>query len=460
MLQQDEHHIPRLDPTKLHVPAVHPGHVVRQRLLDSVAGTIERSLMLVSAPAGFGKTTFVAQWVRTIPGDLAWVSLDDGDNDVAVVALHLVEAIRRNDPDALPRSHQIVTAPAAISAETLLEALLGELDELWEPTTLVLDDYQAISAQAVHDLVTRLVKHPTSGLHLVVVTRHDPPLPVDRLRGSGQVADVRAKDLRLTRDELRAVVRASLGDGVDDQTLATLERETEGWPAGVRLAVAAGRHRAVEDGVRGVAPFDSTYAHDYLLSEVLDHEPAAVREWLMAIAVLDRFSAPLCDALIEPADRAPQSMDGQGFVDWLVERDLFVIGLDRDRVWYRLHHTFRDLLLRQLRRRSTREVETRLRARAAEWCASHGFVDEAVRQCLAAADPALAASIIASRGQQLVEAEQFRLLLGWIDRLPPEVVDDDIELLMLRAWALMAGLTQRQRAAQTLGTNRGAAGPR
>ncbi len=441
---------PHADSVLLATKFVVPSHVTavdRRRLVDRLDH--ERfPLTLVSAPAGFGKSVLVSQWIGRVADASVWISLDDRDNDLAVFLAHFVEGVQRVVPNALVGLSEAGDITESPAPATLVRMLLNDLSELDEPLVIVFDDYHVISSDAIHDVMTRLLEHPSAQLRLVLATRSDPPLPLALMRGRGQLCELRAADLAFVDDEARAFFDSYPEVDLDDDSLRRVLDETEGWPAGLRLTVEAARHRTGEPGpIRGASPLDFAYVRDYLGAEVLERQPVGIQQALLVASILDRFSASLYDAVVADGDRGEladgPAASGREFVDWLVKADLFVVALDRDGVWYRFHHLFQDLLRHEFDKRSSTVDESRIHRQASAWCVEHGLFDDAIGHAAKIGDDfETTRNLVAGWGYQLIEEERWRALFGWLALLPREMVDNDLDLLRLEAWALGTGKNQ------------------
>ena len=431
---------------------VAPPHVTavdRSRLLDRLDH--ERfPLTLVSAPAGFGKSVLASQWIDRVEDASVWISLDDRDNDLSVFLAHFVEGVHGVMPGALAGLNEAGNITESPAPAMLARTLLNDLSELDQPLVIVFDDYHVISSDAIHDVLTRLLEHPSGQLRLVLTTRRDPPLPLPLalMRGRGQLCELRAVDLAFVDHEARAFFDGYPEVDLDDDSLRRVMEETEGWPAGLRLAVEATRHRT-GDGpfVRGAAPLDTAHIRDYLGAEVLERQPVGIQHALLVASVLDRFCVSLFDAVVADGDRGEladePAVGGREFIDWLVKADLFVVALDRDGVWYRFHHLFQDLLRNEFDKRFSTADESDIHRRASEWCAGHGLFDDAIGHAVKVRDDfETARNLVAGWGYQLIEEERWRALFGWLALLPREMVDNDLDLLRLEAWALGTGTNQ------------------
>ena len=329
--------------TKLHVPRPAAGLVARPRLAEALADGLASGLVLVSAPAGFGKTALLADWVRSAGRPAGWLSLDAGDNDPARFWLHAAAALDNVCPGIGERVGSMLGPPPPVSLDGLVTALINELagaagdDEV----LLVLDDYHVIEAGPVHESVGFLVQHRPPGLRLVLVSQTDPPLPLARLRGRGQLAELSAADLRFTVAEAAALLEGAAGADLPGGSVAALAERTEGWAVGLQLAGLS--LRGHHDAAGFVAAFSGSHRHilDYLAQEVLDRQPQDMRAFLLETSVLDRLSGEVCDAVIGRAG-------SQAMLEAVDRAGLFLTPLDEVRGWWRYHHLFADLLRARL----------------------------------------------------------------------------------------------------------------
>ena len=419
--------------TKLYVPKWRPGLVPRPRLIDRLDQGAERKLTLVSVPAGFGKTTLLAEWLAaTEAGErpAAWVSLDQSDNDLTFFWAYFITALQTVQAGVGESALSLLHSPQPPPIETLLGTLLNEIGAIPHGFVLVLDDYHLIEAQPVHDGVAFLLDHLPPQMHLIIASRADPPLPLSRLRGRGELAELRASDLRFTPDEAAAFLNEVMGLDLSAQAVAALEARTEGWIAGLQLAALSMQGRDDVAGFITAFTGDDRYIVDYLVEEVLQRQPERVRSFLLQTAVLDRLSGPLCDAVTGQES-------GKGMLEALERGNLFVVPLDDKRQWYRYHHLFADVL----RARSMEQEPDRvpiLHRRASEWYEQNGLPSDAVRHALAAEDFERAAGLVELAAPAMLESRQDATLLGWLKALPDELVRTRPGLSVAYAWALLA----------------------
>jgi LuxR family transcriptional regulator, maltose regulon positive regulatory protein len=428
--------------TKLFAPPRRAQLVTRARLTERLDHTLEEGhrLTLLSAPAGFGKTTVLSEWLaslteRQVAASTGWLSLDDGDNDLPRLLSHLVAALTRAGIDVGPA---VQDSPGAGTAT--LTALLNDVVRAGEQAperhwVLVLDDYHVVGTPAVHEAVGFLLDHLPSRLHLVLATRADPPLPLARLRSRGQLLELRAADLRFTPAEASEFLGEVMGLELTTYDVDALEQRTEGWIAGLQLAALSLRDVDGRDAMTGfIDAFTGSnrFVIDYLADEVLTRQPPDVRDFLLRSSVLDRLRGPLCDAVVDGS--------GSGRVLERLERgNLFVVPLDSERSWYRYHHLFADVLQARLAAEQPDAVPV-LHRRASAWYSTHHLVADAVRHALAAGDHEHAGHLVEEALPEVRRARRDNLLLGWVRSLPGPVVARSPVLSILNGWSLlMAG---------------------
>ena len=405
--------------TKLYIPPVRPEFVPRPRLIEQLNAGLDRKLTFVSAPAGFGKTTLVADWLSRVAVPCTWLSLDESDNDPAQFMTYLIAALQRVDQGIGQVAESLLAASQLPPIESLVTLLINDIVAVQKPSVLVLDDYHVIRTKSIHRAVEILIERQPPSVQLVLVTRQDPPLPLPRLRLRGQVVEVQQGDLRFTTDEARAFFSQGLGLDLDLKIITALESRTEGWIAGLQLAALSVQGRSAEGIAEFVEVFSGSHRHviDYRAEEVLAQQSEDVRGFLYRTSILDRLTAPLCDAVTGRSD-------SRQVLRKLDSANLFLIPLDDERKWYRYHHLFADFLRTEL----DAESLAALHRRAAHWLTARGLMPEAVKHALASGDQALAAGVIARASAEEFSAGSFATLLQWLDALPDEVVRSHSEL--------------------------------
>ena len=410
--------------SKLHVPGVRREWVQRPRLLEELAGAASARLILVDAPAGFGKTTLVAQWRSSAieRRRFAWVSLDSGDDDPGRLWWHVVSALERACPelDATDLLRALRTQGPDV-ADDVIPGLVSRLARLRAPVVLVLDDYHLIRERRCQDQLASLLFRLPPGLQLVLITRADPRLPLARLRTIGEMVEIRMPELRFTPLQAAALVHAVSGAELTAADLADLVERTEGWPAGIYLAALSLRGHPEPGAFIRQFTGNNRFVVDFLAEEVLTRQPDAIRQFLARTSILDRFCAPLCDAVAGSANAA-------GILDLLERENLFVVPLDDTRRWYRYHHLFAQVLTSQLARDEPGTVPT-LHQRASAWYAESGWVDEAISHVLAAGDVSRSVDLIARNWYAHASVGRAGTVQAWMRRF----TDDQIAAYPLAA---------------------------
>jgi LuxR family maltose regulon positive regulatory protein len=447
--------------TKLHIPPIRSGLVRRPRLLEHLNAGLDRKLSLMSAPAGFGKTTLVSEWLddlrvdaageTRIVGGTAWLSLDEGDNDPTRFLAYLTAALQTIEPDIGKGMSVALQSSEPPPAEAALASLINDIAAIPATMILALDDYHLINAQPIYDALAFLLKHLPPRMHLVIATREDPHLPLARLRARGQLTELRASDLRFTSSEAAEFLNRVMGLDLSAEDIAALETRTEGWIAGLQLAAISMQGHKDTTGFVKSFTGSHRFVLDYLVEEVLEQQSESVRAFLRQTSVLDRLTGPLCDALTGQDN-------GQATLKMLERANLFIVPLDEERRWYRYHQLFADLL-RQRQRQTQLEQAPTLHHRASEWYEQNGFADEAIEHALRAGDFERAAYLIEERVDVLWQRGEHIKLRRWLAGLPVELVFSKPHLCILHAWHLFtsgqhhAAETSLQAAEQALETS-------
>lgn len=417
--------------TKLYVPRPRQGLVARPRLDDILRAGEQVRLTLVSAPAGFGKTTLLSEWAQRAAARgqaVAWVSLDPSDNEAASFWTYVLSGLQRAVPGLDPGAAERIEAPG-ISAEGLLTPLVNGLGTTPGEVWLVLDDYHVIVDPDVRRAMTFFLEHLPANVHVLVSTRADPDLPLPRWRVRRELVEVRASDLRFTLEEAGTYLNASAGLDLDATDVASLEQRTEGWIAALQLAAVSMRGRADSRGFISRFAGTDRYVVDYLVEEVLAHQPEQVRDFVLRTAVVDRLCGPLCDALTGGGD-------GEQVLEALERANLFLVPLDDERRWYRYHHLFADVLRAHLQAQQP-DLMPLLHGRASLWYEQHDLTDEAVRHALDAGDVDRAAYLIELAVPEIRRHRREAQLLGWLKELPDAVVRRSPVLSVFYGYLLM-----------------------
>ena len=411
--------------TKLHLPFSRPKLVSRPRLREQIAQGLRGPLTLIVAPAGFGKTTLVASCITDCGMPVAWLSLDKDDNQVGRFLTYLVAALQTVNDCIGDETAQLILGIQQAPPEAVLTSLINDLDSASTEIVLVLDDYHLMSSPAVHEQVTFLLEHGPLIFHLVLVTRSDPPLPIARLRARGQIVELRAADLRFTEPETAQFLNEVMGLHLDAQSVAMLEKRTEGWIAGLQMAALSMRDR--EDVHGFIEGFSGTnrYILDYLLEEILAKQSLEVQHFLRCTSILERLTAPLCDAILTDDDRdsdseTPSLRQSASILEYLERENIFLVSLDDERIWFRYHHLFADLLKARLHQAQP-DLVPDLHRRAAAWLEQNGFISEAIGHLFAAQETDRAADLIERHGP-LRWAENDPSIVQMAEGLPSEVL--------------------------------------
>jgi LuxR family maltose regulon positive regulatory protein len=449
--------------TKLYIPPSRPDLVLRPRLIERlneglVAG---RRLILISASAGFGKTTLVSEWVADCGRPVAWLSLDEGDNDPTRFLTYLVAALQTLALRSPRRGSEVEGIAANIgeqvlavlqspqppstqppSTESILTALLNQITAIPDDFVLVLDDYHAIDARPVDSILTFLLEHLPPQMHLVIASREDPHLPLARLRARGQLTELRAADLRFTPAEAADFLNQVMGLNLPTEDIAALETRTEGWIAGLQLAALSMQgHQDASSFIRSFTG-GHHFVLDYLMEEVLQQQSEAIQTFLLRTSILERLCGPLCDAvLLDP------TASGQETLGYLEHANLFIVPLDNERHWFRYHHLFADLLRQRLERSSGLSTEKEkggvdeLHRRASEWYEQNGSATDAIRHALTAKDFERAATLVELVAPEMRRSRRGATVteLGWLKALPDELVKSRPVLSVAYAYALFGG---------------------
>jgi LuxR family maltose regulon positive regulatory protein len=422
--------------TKLYRPRSGSDIIPRNRLIERLNASLSGEITLVCTPAGFGKSTLLAQWVQTIDRPIAWLSLDEHDNELPIFVQSLVASLQTALPDAFGASAALLNAPRILPPDQIATLLINDLADVPDDVILVLDDYHFIHNREVHTLLELLVEHLPPQLHLVLICRSDPPLPVARWLAKGRLYELRGTDLRFTPEETEAFLTRILGSEAARETARALDERTEGWIAALRLAALS--LRGTSDRASFLEHLDSYAARSissYLVGEILSQQTQEVQEFLERTSILDQFCTELCAAIME-SDISHEQV--QATLDWLERTNLFLVPLDKRQRWYRFHHLFQELLQQRLQTHCSQEELVTLHLRASEWYARHGLIEEAIRHALLAGDALSATQLVEAQFFQAFEQEQLALVEHWLRLLPEEQIQGSPFLLAARAWISQA----------------------
>jgi LuxR family transcriptional regulator, maltose regulon positive regulatory protein len=441
--------------TKLYVPPPRPRAVLRLRLTGHLNGGLNGKLTLVSAPAGFGKTTLLGEWVAGCERPAAWLSMDEGDNDPTRFLAYFVAALQTIAPDIGEGVLGVLGSPQPPPIESILTALLNEIDTVPDDFVLVLDDYHVIDGSAVEEALSFVLEHLPPGMHLVIATREDPQLPLARLRARGQLSEVRADDLRFTPDEAAEFLNEAMGLSLSKEDIAALETRTEGWIAGLQLAALS--MRGLADATSFIKSFTGThhFVLDYLVEEVLGQQSESVQTFLLRTSILERLCGPLCDAVV-----SDPSASGQETLEYLERANLFLVPLDDERRWYRYHHLFAELLRQRLHQSAASSMGDEVRdvaelhIRASQWYEDNGWEIEAFQHAASANDVERAARLVEGEGMPLIFRGAVAPVLTWLESLPTTELDARPSLWVMYASSLLfvsqtTGVEEKLQAAES-----------
>ncbi len=410
--------------TKLYPPPVSTDLEPRVDLIARLETGRHRALTLISAPTGYGKSTLASMWIDASDAPSCWVSLDEEDNDLPIFLAYVVAAIHSVFPDVLLHAQTLLEVPVLPPSAAVVRTLLNDLERLPRRILLVLDDLHAIRSQAVYDVLAGLLRHPSPKLHLVLISRRDPLLPLPSLRAYRQITEIRTRDLRFSTADTANLLTKMLHREIDDMTAAAWTKHTEGWVTALCLAAIALRERSSHDNMQpGVRLIDSHYLQKHLLEEVINRLAPAFRDWLLTIAWLERFCPALCEAVHQVNSAAAHDdLTGEAFVQRLQDNNLFVIALDRNNHWFRLHHLFRELLQDWSREQYDDRQIAALHRRAGAWFAGQDLPDEAIRHLILGGDHAAAEQVVRHHRYALMNSEQWSRLERWLRYFPDDVV--------------------------------------
>jgi LuxR family maltose regulon positive regulatory protein len=416
--------------TKTHIPAVRSGLVPRPRLIERLNAGLDRKLTLVSAPAGYGKTTLVSEWLHVIDRCVTWISLDESDNDIVRFIGYLVAALGRVDGRIGETVRRLLESPQLPPIQALLVELINDIAARSPPLVLVLDDYHVITDLEVHAATEFLLQQQPPRMHLVIISRQDPPISLSRLRGRGLVTEVRQSDLRFGLREAATFLIQAIGVDLGESSVATLDARTEGWIAGLQMAALALQSRLADEGPDGARRFIDAFSGrhhfilDYLADEVLRHQPESIHRFLLRTSILERMCASLCDSLLgQPGESDTGPASSRRILEDLRRANLFVVPLDDERRWYRYHRLFAELLRVRLRETEADQVPG-LHRRAARWFDDNALPAEAVGHALAIPDYDLAADVIerATLKPTSWSSLGVTMFVDWFEMVPDEVI--------------------------------------
>lgn len=437
--ESDRHGTGDILRTKLHRPALPRDLVPRTALLERLDAGRMRPLMLVSAGAGYGKSVLISSWLESNDWPSAWLSLDEGDSDLYRFLDYFVAAVREIVPLACERTQSLVNSLNPPPLDRLMTCLSNELNALDQPFNLVLDDYHLIDVLSpVNDLLSQLLDHPPIPLHLVILTRRDPPLPLVGLYAKNQITEVRMQDLRFTLTEVRALLDKCTGAPLSEDSLENVHRETEGWVAGLRLLSLALPHNKDQDELTQGLGGGVVQMQEYLVQEVIALQAPEVRDCMLKTSIFDRMCASLCGAMCAANENIEQATEikGDRFIKTLLDNNLFTISMDDRGEWFRYHHLFQSLLQQELRKHKAPDEIAELHRRASHWLEHRGLIKDAIKHALKSGETNAAAEIFERNYNDLLEQYKWRTVEEWLALLPTNLIERYPALLLAQAWVM------------------------
>jgi LuxR family transcriptional regulator, maltose regulon positive regulatory protein len=416
--------------TKLFIPQPRAKIINRSRLLDQINQGLDHALVLISAPAGFGKTTLLSTWVQETEKPVAWVSLDQSDNDPARFLAYVLTALQSVIPNLGAEILENLLSPQPDYSETSLIKILNEISIAnTQELILVLDDYHLVTIPAVNNITNFLLNNLPQGMHLIIITRADPALPLPRLRGQGELVEIRQNDLRFTFAEVTEFINQTLGSNLSPMDVTALTNRTEGWIAGLQMAAISMAGKS--DNSQFIQEFTGSdrYILDYLMDEVFQLQPTETQNFLLLTSLVNRFTAALCNVLTE-------AQNSQEILERFERDNLFIIPLDNNRIWYRYHQLFADLLQNRLIQEQSENIP-QLHDRASRWFEDQGSINEAIQHSLAAKNYERAADLLDQIAEETLMRSEIKTFLSWTREIPTAVITKRPNLGLGMAWALV-----------------------
>ena len=418
--------------TKIQIPSIRSEYVERPRLLQHLNAGLECKLILVSASTGFGKTTLISEWLRKCGRPVAWLSLDELDNDPFRFLTYFIRAIQTVKPEVgdalLDNLHASKPGSFSLVSADFLDALIQEISGIENDFILTIDDFHVITNTIIQDFILYLLNNQPENMLSVISTRADPPLPLGRMRARRQMHEVRASDLRFTPWEATEFLNDRMGLTLTEQDVITLENRTEGWIAGLQLAALSMQGKSNKQQFIENLAGSNRFISDYLVEEVLDKQPPAIREFLLKSSILEKLNAGICNDLLGRDD-------SQAVLTYLEQSNLFLQSLDNERYWYRYHHLFADLLRNKLRQTHATQIVALHRC-ASQWFEKNLMIDEAISHALTTNDFEQVIQLVKGRAFSMLDSGELTTLLGWLDSIPQELISPQPLMSIFYAWAL------------------------
>lgn len=424
--------------TKIFRPPVTTDLVRREELLARLEQGLNHRLTLVSAPAGYGKSTLVSSWLEESALPSAWLSLGKSDNDIYQFLNYFIASIRTLFPNACSKSLSFLQGDNKPTNTVLSAQLINDLDAITEPFIIALDDYHEIQSSIIHEMINEIFKFPGRTVHLAIITRRNPPFPLGALRARDLITEIRMQELEFTAAESELFMNKACSVDLDESVLQRLHNEIEGWPAGLRLAALALKRKKDPQGFLRGFTLGNRDVQDYLVAEVMDTLSPMIRDWLLKTSILNRFCAPLCEALCqsEKAETGQESINGHQFLRILEDTGLFGIALDDGHEWFRYHHLFQTLQKTRLIESVSRSEISQLHQKAAIWFEMQGMFDEAIYHYLETNNPDKVGNMLSRHRLQLTKEERWVDINRWLGLIPNRIIESNTDLLILHARSL------------------------
>ena len=419
--------------TKLHPPAPRADIQPRTELIAQLNSNHSAPLTLISAPAGYGKSTLAEQWLRADKLSMAWYAIDSSDSDPRLFFKYFIAAVQTHSKTACKATLALINAPELPPTMVLADQLTNDLAAIRKPFALVLDDFHRIQEDTVNTVISRILERPPHSLRLVITTRCDPQLNLTQLRAGGQLAEIREDDLRFTLEGTQQFIESFIGKQISQKALLHLHSEIEGWAVGLRLVCLALPNNSEPDAFLLNLNGGTQCIQDYLTNEVLTKQTAAVQRAMIITSILDQFSAPLCDALFADDESALPGIDGAAFVNFITTSNAFTIELASNHQWLRYHHLFQELLNKQLHQHFDEAAIATLQQRAGIWFQENNLIEEALRYFIRAKDYRKAAALIVQERDRQFTMDRWYVLERWLKMLPKETIFEDPQLIICQS---------------------------
>ena len=421
--------------TKLHRPLITAEHVYRSSLIDFLNKNKYKPLSLISAPAGYGKSMLVSSWLEKCSCQYAWISLSSEDSDLATFLSYLQYTIEHIFPKSLEQFSLILKGSKPPPLDIIIELLLNDLDKINDEFIIVLDDFHLIQNKQIDELINLLVSYPPQNMHLVIISRQDPNLNIGSLRAYSRINEIRTKELRFKRKEISELIEKLLHIEIKEEVLEHLFQKTEGWVTGLLLTSLVLRDLKDQNHIIENIGTNTNQLVDYLVKEVLIIQPPKMQNILLKSSILNRFSAELINQLISNSTSNNElEITGTAFIDWILKSNLFIISLDNENQWFRLHHLFQDLLQKYLYEKHSKEAIDKLHLQTSIWFENNEFYEEALEHSLKTGDSDLPVKIFERHRTQMMNTEQWSRLNNWIKLIPEDIVFNNPIILLTKAF--------------------------